>query len=312
MRQSTALRERERERVSTATKLEFIKNDITNLVQLKRDSESNISTIVKYFALSLGAFFAFIVFFTSKNSDLDKQIFSIIGICFLIFAIMITYYTSYTLSKNLKRRILYRREIITLRSLANILLGNIYKNTVCQLEDKNFKFTNFKNLPTIAIIMGTSAPLLLFIFLTPFKFDDYVLTIVFFCIIVICLLFLNLYTHHRKEMLFAERMTSTNSEDMLKKRIYYIYSKRKKRTTFKTIKYSLWAAVVFFILLTIFNKGHNTLEQSIPTLLIVFLLIEYTRYKNHAKPFLSFIWNLISKLTHKMKNKTYNTQGDNK
>ena len=234
-------------------KLDFISNEIQNLIALKNSSESNVNIITKYYSLVLTAFFAYVVFFTKSET---KIVYAILGLCFVVAS---TYYTTYTIIKNLKRRILYRREITNLRGIANSLMNNLYDSKIiCQLDSRKITFTSFGSLPSIAIMIGTAAPVISFIFikqLASIFFYEPIATQVAISVceivtVVILAVMLNLYTVHRKEYLIAERTSSSKTERTLIAVIDRQKGMMKKKEEYQSLKmYKKISIVIFAILI---------------------------------------------------------------
>lgn len=309
----------ERERVTKSDKLEFIAKDISNLIELKKDNEANISTIVKYYALALTSFFAFIVFFISKDLADDgspKNIFAYLGLYFLIFLLVITYYTSYTISKNLKRRILYRKEIIALRSSANKLMENIYFNNICPLTYKNYNFTNFNSLPMLAILIAMTAPLISYLFLSklimsddnPPKINtDLIETIICISIVIIFKIFLNLYNHHRTEMLIAKYTSVLKNERYIENLLKKIDKRRRKQLLLKNLKKLFRIVLVFFIigmLISQIIEAHYLIKFFLTVVIICILAIK-NRYINFKQ--IKLLTTVLTKINiYKKKRKQNN------
>jgi len=284
------------------TKLDFISNDISNMINLKRDSEANITTIVKYYALTLTALFGFMIFY--NNIKTNHLIYACIGILFILFTIFMTYYTAMTISTNLKRRILYRREITSLRGIANEkFLDNSYSTkTICALNAENLRFSQFKNLPNIAILLGTVAPILSYNFLKTINQailpqHNFAFTIGLVVTILVFSLMLNLYSHHRKQMLVAKYTTNVENENDVLDRIYRIHKKRKEKAKYKQLKkFLITLGILFlisialnhlplfiFLFFTIINLSINTIIISILSIGFMFILLKRNRYINFAK-----------------------------
>lgn len=67
----------------------------------------------------------------------------------------------------LKKRILYNKEIISLRRIVNNnFLDELYsKNTIFPLETTNIYSKHFKNLPTIMILINFAIPFISYYYL---------------------------------------------------------------------------------------------------------------------------------------------------
>lgn len=247
--------------ISKSEKLTFISNEIENLIAMKNSSENNIVNITKYYSLVLTAFFAYIVFYSGVHKDEIKAIYAILGLCFVAFATASTYYTTYTIIKNLKRRILYRREITSLRSLANQLMDNLYtKKTICQLDSNKINFTSFDNLPTIAIFIGTGTPIISFIFINDLfvnffsipKLISFQITFSVCIVITLAVLagILNLYTVHRKEYLVAIRSYNKKEEKRIINAVDRMNDSKRKMSEYKALK-NYQNIFILLLLLTI-------------------------------------------------------------
>ncbi len=292
--------------VDNNNKLTFISTEIQNIILLKQSTENNIGTITKYYSLALTAFFAYIVFYTSQVGEL-KKIYAILGICFVIFATASTYFTAYTIIKNLKRRLLYVREIISLRRIANELMENIYNNkTIYPLDDSKLYHTKFDTLPDIAIMIGTAVPLMFFVFTRDFIsfFVDkmylnyvYQFSISFSAIACtgVLLLMLNLYSIHRREYQKGIRCNLVKSEDFIKKGLIRYNKKTKTEPTYKILTYFSIFSFLYYILFLIYkflifsklqkwNWDINIIEFLIISLVFV-LLIKQNRYLNRRKQY---------------------------
>ncbi|WP_372998361.1 hypothetical protein [Sulfurimonas sp.] len=286
-------------------KLEFISNEISNLIVLKQHLESNISQIVKFYGLTLAAFFAFIVFYEGKDLEY-KFIYAYMGICFIIFTSATTYYTAHTISKNLKRRILYRREIVSLRKIANDMMDNAYcHNIVCQLENSKMSFSKFNSLPTIAIFMGTAIPILFYKFskdlLVAYEVldslninaNESIVSISMSALVTLfaLVIMLNLYTHHRREMIIAEKVNISQDERTVKDRVDCLNKKRRNRKKYKLFRMLARRFVIAFVVIILIQffsnifipKGYFIFLEFILIALIVLFLVKKNRVINMRK-----------------------------
>jgi hypothetical protein len=274
--------------------LAFISSDLNNMILLKRDGENNISTIVKYYALAIGSIFAFIVFYQSKINTAEI-IYPFLGLVLMIFLTSMTYFTSYAISKNIKRRIIYRKEIIALRSIANKLMGNIYTNTTtCALNSKNINFSNFESIPNIGLLISMALPFLTYYFSKPifyyFKIGFLTIPVTISLTVIASSIMLNLYTHHRREMLIANHFNQNTDELKLKLRIKKIDVARKKRKEYKF--YKKLSYFLYSLLFCLFIYYHNPLllnqyfmsiavSMEIGILLVIVMVhIRMNRFKN--------------------------------
>lgn len=285
--------------------LEFISSEITNIITLKQQIESNITQIVKFYGLSLSAFFAFIVFYKGQSSEV-RHLYAYLGICFIFFTSTTTYYTAHTISKNLKRRILYRREIVSLRNIANEEMNCIYNNNIiCQLNASLMGFSKFDSLPTIAIIIGTTIPILFYIFLNDILISYEVidmlklnisnsvlsLSLSMFISLFALLIMLNLYTHHRREMIIASYVTINQSEKKMKDRIGNINDYRRRKKNYKFLKNMLIlivSVVIGIMYLQLFTNFFMPIKYFIIlifilVIFIVILLVKKNRVLNMRK-----------------------------
>lgn len=282
-------------------KLNYITSEIQNLITLKNHSEANLGVITKYYSLVLTAFFAYIVFYTSMRSE-TKIIYSIIGLCFTFFTTASTYYTTYTIIKNLKRRLIYRKEITSLRNVANRIMNNEYKDlTVCSLDHKKLTFTTFDNLPTIAIMIGAGAPLISFLFIKDLFITHFGLvkayqmtfSICFVITLGVLALILNLYTVHRKEFLIVERINNKKSESTIIDSINRKNNITKSKKEFKNYKYkiiTLSGILIFVIFFKLFiyqdlekwNWDINTIEFILFSVVVLYL-VKRNRFLNMIK-----------------------------
>lgn len=285
--------------------LEFISNDITNIITLKQHLESNITQIVKFYGLSLSAFFAFIVFYKGQPIEV-RYVYAYLGMCFILFTSATTYYTAHTISKNLKRRILYRREIVSLRNIANKEMNGIYNdNIICQLDASQIGFSKFDSLPTIAIIIGTAIPILFYIFLIDILISYKVIDILklnttdslfslflsVFISLFALLVMLNLYTHHRREMIIANYVTINQSEKIIKDRIGKINDYRRSRKNYKLLKNMLIMIISMLITITYLQLFTNffmpisyfIFSMFILVILTIVLLVKKNRVLNMRK-----------------------------
>jgi hypothetical protein len=281
-------------------KLDFISNEIQNLIALKNSSESNVNIITKYYSLVLTAFFAYVVFYSSPVSNNETRIvYAILGLCFVVFVVASTYYTTYTIIKNLKRRILFRREITNLRGIANSLMNNLYNNKIiCQLDSRKITFTSFGNLPSIAIMIGTVAPLISFIFIkeiTLVLFYEPIATQVAISVceigtVGILAFMLNLYTVHRKEYLIAERTSSSKTErtlitaidrknDMMRKKEEYQKLKKYEKILIGFFSMLIFYKIFFYGNLEKWNWDINLLELLFASF-IFWILVKKNRFFN--------------------------------
>lgn len=256
-------------KITKKDKLTFIADDIKHFTSLKDSLEKNIDIITKYYIVVLTAFFSYVVFYSNLNLNSKTQAtYSFLGIFFVIFITTITYYTAFTLIKILKRRIQYRREITSLRSIANGLMDKIYQEKIiCQLDSQKNDFSKFNNLPTIATSIGIAATIMLFLFLVNllkvFKIQHlFPFQIAFSVTVVICLLvlamMLNLYTYHRRAYLIAIKSSITCSEKKIKNQLNNINLNRKKRTTYQILQICHLCLIVFFIVFLVLPFFTNT------------------------------------------------------
>ena len=200
------------------------------------------------------------------------------------------------LSKNIKRRMLYRREIINLRKIASILMNYQYHGkTTCQLSESHVSFSRFEAIPNIAIFIGTATPFLSYYFIKPITdtldMGYLTLPIVLLSTLAASSIMINLHSHHRKEYLVALHFTHNKSEQMIKKQIKHIDCFRKKKKRYINYKIIINLLVLVLVTMLIYNCDTSTTKSefnfSIGVVLeffvsfgIIFFLVLKARFKN--------------------------------
>lgn len=195
-------------------------------------------------------------------------------------------------------------------------MENIYFNNICPLTYKNYNFTNFNSLPMLAILIAMTAPLISYLFLSklimsddnPPKINtDLIETIICISIVIIFKIFLNLYNHHRTEMLIAKYTSVLKNERYIENLLKKIDKRRRKQLLLKNLKKLFRIVLVFFIigmLISQIIEAHYLIKFFLTVVIICILAIK-NRYINFKQ--IKLLTTVLTKINiYKKKRKQNN------
>ncbi|WP_455757058.1 hypothetical protein [Sulfurimonas sp.] len=227
-----------------------------------------------------------------------------------------TYLTAFTILKNLKRRMIYRREIIALRGIANTLMDSIYNDkTVCPLDSNKANFSKYESIPSVALLIGMGFPFLMYMFLLPIG-KAYDLTYLILPVTILTMLFatikmLELLSHHKIEMFIGLKLDPKRNERYLKKIIRRHTRSVKRQKNYKNLTAYIRLTIILTILSLLYSHNPivqdksnfsfilNSVVESSLTLITIYLLIKRKLLVIQKTVHISTLENVIAKFKDK-------------
>ena len=294
--------------ISKSEQLDFIINDINNFVTLKKQIEDNMFSFIKYYLSILIGLFAYtaylekLVIDKKYNYTTTIDILSYIGLGYIIFVIITGYFLSYGISHMIKKRILYNKEIISLRKIANdTFLEQIYTNkTIFPITIESIYNKHFKNLPTIMILINLAVPFISYYYINILS-NGIALNITFFISLLTLIFIPHLCIVHEKELKISQNVSLEKHEDEVREQMTDIFKERKKKGSIKKTDKILKYSIGIFIVLNAL-KMYLYFPISNYALFSLMLFILYIRYINiqiRVANTESFIYNKTKELLQK-------------
>jgi len=302
--------------ISSEEKVNFITNDINNFLILKKQVEDNMFVFIKYYLTILMGLFAYtgymekLVIDNNGNYTKTLEILSYIGLGYIIFVIITGYFLSYGISHMIKKRILYNKEIVSLRKIINDkFLNKCYTDKIIfPINIKNVYNKHFKNLPTIMILINLAVPFISYYYLNIIN-HEYALNITF-CISLLTLIFIpHLCIVHEKELKIAEMISPTKNEEKARAQITKFLTEVKNKIPIKKSDKLLKYLIILFVLINLIKfSTYAPISNLFIFLLMLFILfIRYINIQMRISNTNNPIYKIIIKiLSNKIINKIYN------